>query len=261
MLPGNPTIDFRTTCRRLQARSLQERAPLEWYTLVANVPRPDGGSWPLTCHNGCTRGCAGIREGWGCYTEVDLLGRDTVTGKTVILELKTMSVSSMNKSIRTRPGSSHVTVLNCFRPTVTKTLVSQFRWLRCFCEQVFACLTPNCVNSRVEIRPKVDNSQGEQAAGPYNSYASNCAAGPTRESGVRPGPEPGLGLALATVGPESSRVTCARRFAATAFLLLSYILTWLVGDWGRLTVWTVSVFLWMNVSSALDTMVSWFGYS
>ncbi|KAJ8009934.1 hypothetical protein DPEC_G00069310 [Dallia pectoralis] len=152
---------------------------------VASVPRPDMGGKPgsYTYHNGCTRGCKPIRDPWGFYTEVDLVAHDTVKDTVALLELKTRNNDILDRStlwryntqlwltwlmfsltypsmaerstaylLIIRPGTNHVTVRSCLRPTMSKSIRAKFPWLNCFCPQVLNCLAPMCVNMRVETQ-------------------------------------------------------------------------------------------------------------
>lgn len=51
-----------------------------------------------------------------------------------------------------RPGTNQVTIRNCMKPTISRSMRDKFPWLTCFCPQVLNCLTPTCVNMRVESR-------------------------------------------------------------------------------------------------------------
>ena len=150
---------------------------------VAGIPRPDKVGVPYTYHNGCTRGCAAIRDTWGFYTEVDLVAHDTVRGNVALMELKTRNNDILDKAtlwryntqlwltwvmfsltypsmaertaaylVIIRPGTNQVTVRSCLRPTISKSLRSKFPWLNSFCSQVLNCLAPRCVNMRVETQ-------------------------------------------------------------------------------------------------------------
>nr|BBA49166.1 hypothetical protein ORF60-like [Oryzias latipes] len=150
---------------------------------VAGVPTPDrGGS---TYHNGCTRGCGPLPGRNTFYTEVDLLAHDATTDTVALLELKTRnsdvldaptlwrynaqlwltwtmfsltypSVAERSNAylVIVRPGTNTVTIRSCLRPSVTKTLRTKFPWINCLCPQVLNCLTPTCVNVRVQAYPK-----------------------------------------------------------------------------------------------------------
>lgn len=152
---------------------------------VAAIPNPDVDSQvqgTYTYHNRCTLGCTGIRDGWGFYTEVDLVAHDTERNETVIIELKTRNNDTLDRAtlwrynlqlwltwvmfsltypsmaersaaylVIIRPGTNRVTVRSCFKPTLSKTLRGKFPWLCCFCPQVLNCLTPNCFHSRVKV--------------------------------------------------------------------------------------------------------------
>ena len=166
---------------------------------VASIPRPD--IWEAnhvqnaarTYHNRCSKGCKGIQEDWCSSTEVDMVGYDTVTNKTVLFELKTRDSDVLDEEtlacyncqlwltwmmfsitypssaedtlgylLIVRPGASHVSILNCYRPTITRALREKYPWITCFCPQVFRCLTPNCVNKRVMRRghwPKITDNR------------------------------------------------------------------------------------------------------
>ncbi|KAI4797377.1 hypothetical protein KUCAC02_025106 [Chaenocephalus aceratus] len=67
---------------------------------VAGIPAPDRCSAPgsYTYHNGCMQGCKSIRGTWGFYTEVDLVAHDPVTGKIVLLELKTRNKDVLDQA-------------------------------------------------------------------------------------------------------------------------------------------------------------------
>lgn len=135
-----------------------------------------------TYHNGCTR-CTSIDDTWGFYTEVDLVAQDTVRDNVVLLELKTrnndeldpvtlwryntqlwltwlmfsltypsMAERSAAYLVIVRPGTNKVDMRGCSRPTISRSLRSKFPWLNSFCPQVLNCLTPTCVNMRVETR-------------------------------------------------------------------------------------------------------------
>ena len=143
-----------------------------------------GGTGSYTYHNGCTRGCTSIRDGaWSFYTEVDLVAHDPVRDNVVLLEVKTRNTDILDRNtlwryntqlwltwvmfsltypsvaersaaylIVVRPGTNHVAVRNCLRPTMSKRVRETFPWLNCFCPQVLNCLAPTCVNMRVETR-------------------------------------------------------------------------------------------------------------
>ncbi|XP_078807017.1 uncharacterized protein LOC144994151 [Oryzias latipes] len=156
---------------------------------VAGVPTPDrGGS---TYHNGCTRGCGPLPGRYSFYTEVDLLAHDTLTDTVALLELKTRNSDVLDNAtlwrynaqlwltwtmfsltypslaersnaylVIIRPGTNTVTIRSCLRPSVTKTLRSKFRWINSLCPQVLNCLTPTCVNLRVQARSKPSSGSG-----------------------------------------------------------------------------------------------------
>ena len=166
---------------------------------VASIPKPDIResnhlqNVARTYHNRCSKGCKGIQEDWCSSNEVDMVGYDTVTNKTVLFELKTMNSDLLDEEtlacyncqlwltwmmfsltypsiaedtlgylVIVRPGASHITILNCYRPTITRALREKFPWINCFCPQVFQCLTPNCVNKRVMRRgrkPKITDNR------------------------------------------------------------------------------------------------------
>lgn len=152
---------------------------------VASVPTPDRFSEPgaYTYHNRCTQGCKSISHGWGFFTEVDLVAHDTVKGNIALLELKTRSSDILDPHtlwryntqlwltwvmfsltypsmaersaaylVIIRPGTNQVTIRSCLRPTISRSMRDKFPWLKCFCRQVLNCLTPMCVNMRVENR-------------------------------------------------------------------------------------------------------------
>ena len=152
---------------------------------VAGVPRPDthtGVPGGYTYHNGCMR-CKSIGDTWGFYTEVDMVAHDTVRNNVVLLELKTRNRDALDQVtmwryntqlwltwlmfsltypsmaersaaylVIVRPGTNKVDVRGCSRPTISHSLRAKFPWLTCFCPQVLSCLTPSCVNMRVETR-------------------------------------------------------------------------------------------------------------
>lgn len=152
---------------------------------VAGVPTPDRFSEPgaYRYHNGCTRGCRSISADGGFFTEVDLVAHDTVKGNVALLELKTRSSDILDRHtlwryntqlwltwvmfsltypsmaersaaylVIIRPGTNQVTIRNCLRPTISRSMRDKFPWLNCFCRQVLECLAPMCVNMRVESR-------------------------------------------------------------------------------------------------------------
>lgn len=153
---------------------------------VAGVPTPDRFSelGHYTYHNGCTQGCKSIRDGWGFYTEVDLVAHDTVKDNVALLELKTRNNDILDKTtlrryntqlwltwvmfsltypsmaerssaylVIIRPGTNQVTIRSCLRPTISRSIRNKFQWLNCFCYQVLNCLAPMCINMRVETQP------------------------------------------------------------------------------------------------------------
>ena len=149
---------------------------------VANLPRPDQSSCkPHAYHNGCKLGCRKLRADWGFYTEVDMVAYDPVTDKFVLLELKTrnsdvidrrtlwryntqlwltqmmfsltypsMAYNTTAYLVIVRPGTNHVEIKSCFRPTISRSMKTHFPWLMCLCPLVRDCLTPFCANMRVE---------------------------------------------------------------------------------------------------------------
>lgn len=149
---------------------------------VANLPRPDQSSCkPHTYHNRCKRGCRKIRANWGFYTEVDLVAYDPMTKKFVLIELKTRNSDVIDRRtlwrynaqlwltwmmfsltypsmvyhttaylVVVRPGSNHVEIKSCFRPTISRSMKTYFPWLMCLCPLVRDCLTPFCSNMRIE---------------------------------------------------------------------------------------------------------------
>lgn len=148
---------------------------------VANIPRPDRSAVPYTYHNKCKLGCSRIRSDWGFYTEVDMIAYDPMTRKFVLLELKTrnsdvidggtlwrynvqlwltwmmfsMTYPSMVYNttaylVIVRPGTNHVEIKSCFRPTVSRSMRIHFPWLTCLCPLVRDSLTPFCANMRIE---------------------------------------------------------------------------------------------------------------
>lgn len=153
---------------------------------VAGVPTPDKVelySLPFTYHNKCMDGCTSLRETQTFYTEVDLVAYDEVKGSVTLIELKTRHNDTLDKTtllryntqlwltwlmfsltypsvaelstaylVIVRPGTNRVTIRNCLRPTITKNMRRRFPFLNCFCPQVLNCLTPMCVNMRVETQ-------------------------------------------------------------------------------------------------------------
>lgn len=149
---------------------------------VANLLRPDRSTRkPHTYHNRCERGCRKIKANWGCYTEVDMVAYDPVTKKFVLLELKTRNSDVVDRRtlwrynaqlwltwmmfsltypsmvyrttaylVVVRPGTNHVEIKSCFRPTISRSVKTYFPWLTCLCPLVRDCLTPFCSNMRVE---------------------------------------------------------------------------------------------------------------
>lgn len=163
---------------------------------VAGVPSPDlrGNSSPrsrnCTCHNGCTKGCKSIPGRHSFYTEVDLVAHDTVINTVALMELKTRNSDVLENArlwccnaqlwltwtmltylcmaersnaylVIIRPGTNTVTIRNCLRPLVTKTLRNKIPWLSSLCLQMLNCLTPTCVNLRVQARSKTPGSRDE----------------------------------------------------------------------------------------------------
>ena len=185
---------------------------------VAGIPRPDqrGPSnvqnVHRTYHNRCSNGCKGIQEDWCSSAEVDMVGHDTVTNTTVLFGLKTgdsdvlddrtlaryncqlwltwmmfsltypsIAERTLGYLIIVRPGADHVTILNCYRPTITKALRERYPWITCFCPQVFRCLTPNCVNKRVVRRGRRPRNTDHRDLS-YRNYWLNICRG-TRAEG------------------------------------------------------------------------------
>ncbi|KAI4792892.1 hypothetical protein KUCAC02_033087 [Chaenocephalus aceratus] len=184
---GNKTVREVGPVSRLVLTQLQALylTPVCAGLRVAGIPAPDRCSAPgsYTYHNGCMQGCKSIRGTWGFYTEVDLVAHDQVTGKIVLLELKTRNKDVLDQAamwrynaqawqtwmmflltypsmaersaaylVIVRPGTNLVPVRSCSRPTISRSLREKFPWLTCFCPQVLNCLAPTCVNMRVENR-------------------------------------------------------------------------------------------------------------
>lgn len=182
---------------------------------VAGIPRPDAFGKPgrYTYHNQCTRGCTSIGANWGFYTEVDLVAHDTVQNTVALLELKTKNTDIIDQAtlwryntqlwltwvmfsltypsmaersaaylVIVRPGTNKVTMRQCLKPTLSKTLRKKFPWLNCFCSQVLECLAPTCVNMRIETSlarassrsdGTVSNVQGDQSDLCYRNIMFN----------------------------------------------------------------------------------------
>ena len=180
---------------------------------VASIPRPDQRkpnnvqNVRRTYHNRCSNGCKGIQEDWCSSAEVDMVGHDTVTNTTVLFELKTrdsdvlddrtlaryncqlwltwmmfsltypsIAERTLGYLIIVRPGANHVTILNCYRPTITKALRERYPWITCFCPQVFRCLTPSCVNKRVMRRGRRPSNTDHRDLS-YRNYLINICHG------------------------------------------------------------------------------------